>query len=162
MKQAFTLIELLVVVLIIGILSAIALPQYQKTVEKARIAEAVIILRAIATANQAYYLANGVYAQHNEIDKLALDIPGGTVTNSIFDNRISSKYFIYSPNRTDGTSNLAVANRTNDGQEGAIYLLAIKPDDPTRLHCDISVNTSGKATKAQREICATIEETGSL
>lgn len=59
MKKAFTLIELLVVVLIIGILSAIALPQYQKAVEKSRMAEALASLKTWQQALDVYVLANG-------------------------------------------------------------------------------------------------------
>ena len=46
-KKGFTLIELLVVVMILGILSSIALPQYRRSVERARVAEALTLMRAV-------------------------------------------------------------------------------------------------------------------
>ncbi len=70
-KQAFTLIELLVVVLIIGILAAVAVPQYQKTVWKSRAAQLYTDAKALHEAKQVYYLANGTYA--TSFDELALE-----------------------------------------------------------------------------------------
>ena len=76
-KQAFTLIELLVVVLIIGILAAVALPQYQKAVEKSRATQALTVLKSIYQAQQAYFLANGNYAT----DFSELDVDFSNVNN---------------------------------------------------------------------------------
>lgn len=71
----FTLIELLVVVLIIGILSAVALPKYQVAVAKARLVRMWPLVRAIDEAQQVYYMANGEYTDN--WDDLDIGMPGG-------------------------------------------------------------------------------------
>ena len=67
----FTLIELLVVVLIIGILAAVALPQYKKAVTKSRFAEAFANLKTLAQAHESCYMEKGGYC---DLDELSVNI----------------------------------------------------------------------------------------
>jgi len=62
-QAGFTLIELLVVVLIIGILAAIAVPQYFKVVEKGKSSEAMTTLDSIRGAQERYLASAGNYCQ---------------------------------------------------------------------------------------------------
>ena len=71
-QAGFTLIELLVVVLIIGILAAIAVPQYFKVVEKGKFAESMQWLNGLKGAQERYLAKNGSYFS-------------GTVTSTSFD-----------------------------------------------------------------------------
>lgn len=83
MKKGFTLIELLVVVLIIGILSSVALPQYQKAVKKTRLMRLAPLVKAMANAEDAYYLANGRYTPFSS--ELDISWPEGTLKGAAND-----------------------------------------------------------------------------
>ena len=76
MKQAFTLIELLVVVLIIGILAAVALPQYEVAVLKTKYANISLLAESYFKAAQATRLATGEWP--GSFDILDVSLPGGS------------------------------------------------------------------------------------
>ena len=81
-KTGFTLIEMLVVVLIIGILAAIAVPQYQKAVAKSKASQLLTAVKSLYDAQKAYYLQNGQYAE--TLKELDITYPYADQDNHIF------------------------------------------------------------------------------
>ncbi|WP_428051236.1 type IV pilin protein [Candidatus Avelusimicrobium faecicola] len=79
-NKGFTLIELLVVVLIIGILAAMAMPQYFKAVERSRMTEADTLLGSIAQAQRRKFLQTNRFAT----DYRGLDVSPKDSSGSVY------------------------------------------------------------------------------
>ena len=61
-RKGFTLVELAVVIVIIGVLAAFGVPQFLKSVERSKAAEAFNYLSAVRSAQERYLAKEGCYA----------------------------------------------------------------------------------------------------
>ena len=106
-KQAFTLIELLVVVLIIGILAAVALPQYQLAVAKSRFAAIRPLIASIKQAGETYYMANGEYPP-TTLDWDTLGIEASACSTVDGDMKVCGDFLIDVNQGTENAKNIRV------------------------------------------------------
>ena len=92
-KKGFTLIEILVVVLIIGVLAAIALPSYMRSVERSRAAGPITNLGSIAKAQKSYRMGTEHYT--NDIGNLDISLKDESNGEDATGNTFESEYFTY-------------------------------------------------------------------
>jgi len=159
--KAFTLIELLVVVLIIGILAAVAVPQYQKAVEKSKAAQAFAMLKTVYNAAEAYYLANGTHA--TSFDELAVDVPWTGTTgwyNSGDMARSNEDWGVELYRASTGAYPAVVVGRLRGKYKGAGFIMYLKntPHTSIPVHAPVCVErisggvnfTAGDGTYCQK------------
>ena len=148
----FTLIEVLVVVIIIAVLAAVAVPQYQKAVLKSRYSGLMPIANAVANAQEIYYMNHGRYADNNHIGDLDIKAPSGGVSAEIEFN-----------DGTDTRFDYVLATRTD--APGVAYVMYQKHSEqfPDTIMCEANDELNSRATwLCHDSLKGTPVETGSL
>lgn len=161
MKKGFTLIELLVVVLIIGILSAIALPQYRVAVEKAKLTEALQNIRILEEQAKLYLLENGMPSNTiipgyvipntvNLVDISSVELSGGEWEEGVYNTQNFSYYANIS-----SVSGINIEVTRNS--PSCYYQLRVMGTNPNALAYDCF---NGSGNEMGSKICHMLESSG--
>lgn len=152
MNTGFTLIELLVVVLIIGILAAIALPQYQKAVERARMMEAIQTLDNIVKAQNILYMQTGRFAQNLETLNENGDIVIQDLPSTVWSGESWASFSAYTGGKSHSGGRLTRYTRQSGKYQGGMLAASPFPDGFIYKYC---INPAGDT-----EFCAMAESAG--
>ena len=156
MKKGFTLIELLVVVLIIGILAAVALPQYEKAVEKARLSEALQNTKILRDAIDLFLLENGGYPSTDVCmkDVMTVELQGGEWSEDTSCAYITKDFNYWGPGCFTIEAWSPDCRIEIERKDTKYSLTGIKKGDTWEMRCWTQSNPLG------RSICKSIESQG--
>ena len=144
-KKGFTLIELLVVVLIIAILAAVALPMYKRSVAKSRLTTAIPVAKAVANAQEVYFMNENAYATDQE--QLDITVPSEAAqTNATISTEDDYK-FVLVYNKDFPNAHYIIYQQHSKNFPGNIHCEAKEDDSVANWVCEKGLGEGTRTDK---------------
>ena len=136
-NKGFTLMELIVVIIIISVLSAVALPMYKHTVMKSKFSAVIPPTKALADAQEVFYLNNGNYAFDKE--EIDLSVPTNSQTTITLSDKNNYKYVMGQHSEVPGAKYLIYQKHSKRFADN-IHCEADKNDEQAKWLCEKGLN----------------------